>query len=218
MKKTYPITSVIAVGLVQVATVGEFISAAKANRENVFSTAHFVKQTLLSDPEKKVIPTSDPQLVIDYVNKLDPVVVNTVSDDYHQRLKDVYEKENVTYKEISMVVSALAFFNNPKMPNSNYKEMIANSNFIGKLKQRDKFFVKLLKEMSKHEYWIYKFITRDGSLGYFFKNDKLGVTQGECFLFKGTPISHEEDRYDKVPVTKFNRIAHVENYGSKTGE
>ena len=66
--------------------------------------------------------------------------------------------------------------------------------------------------------FVYKFISRDGDLGFFFKGEKLDLTPGDCFMFKGTPIDHSEDRYDKVPITKFNRIAHIENHGSKTGE
>ena len=33
-------------------------------------------------------------------------------------------------------------------------------------------------------------------------------------MFKGTPIEHNLDKFDSVPVTKFNRISFMENYGN----
>ena len=106
------------------------------------------------------------------------------------------------------------------MPSSEYTKLIADSQHFGELKGRDNFFVKLLKDTYLHqqECYVYKFITREGNLGFFFKGEKLDIESGDCFLFKGTPIEHGIDRFDKVPITKFNRIAHVENYGRSSIE
>ena len=220
MNKTYSVKSVVMLGLKFVKEHG-FVSVSDARAKEIFSTSHYVKHALLDDPLDRLPnwkSSKEVDEVIEYVQTYNSSSNNPTAGDYYEKLIEVYHKLEVTYKEVAMVVSALAFFNNPKLPSSDYNDMIANSKYIGELKERDNFFVKLLKEMPKQDYWIYKFITRDGSLGYFFKNDKLDVVQGNCFLFKGTPIEHAEDRYDKVPCTKFNRIAHVEDYGNKIGD
>ena len=218
--ETYPIKHVIALGLKTVTDEGDFISSANANVRGIFSTAHLVKQALTEGAQNLIAEFSEVDKVVDYVNNFDPLVNNNTAGDYYDRLKEVYAKDEVSYKEVAMVVSALAFFNNPKLPSSDYRDMITNSKYIGELKSRDNFFVKLLKEtyLQTQNCFVYKFISRDGDLGFFFKGEKLDLTPGDCFMFKGTPIDHSEDRYDKVPITKFNRIAHIENHGSKTGE
>tara|TARA_Y100000593_G_C4277004_1_gene320642 strand:- start:479 stop:1186 length:708 start_codon:yes stop_codon:yes gene_type:complete len=160
--------------------------------------------------------TTDVLKVIDFVNHLTPPRGTTRTGlDYYERLQALYDKETVGTKDIGMVISALSFFNNPRMSQERYREMIEDSEHFGTLRNRDEFFVKLLKDsyLTGKNCYVYKFITRHGNLGFFFKNDKLSVSPGECFLFKGTPIEHTLDNYDKVPITKFNRVVFLENHG-----
>ena len=214
--ETYPLTQVVSLGLKIVADEGDFVSSSNANQRGIFSTAHLVKQSLVTNPGYKMTGIGNPYEVMEYVKNLTPPTdVTRTGRDYYDRLKEVYQKDDVTYKEVAMVVSALAFFNNPKMSSNDYQDLIGNSKYIGELKKRDNFFVKLLNEtfLRKQNCFVYKFITRDGDLGFFFKGKALDITSGDCFLFKGTPIEHSVSSYDKVPTTKFNRVAFLENHG-----
>ena len=222
----YPLKTVVALGVLMMNKHG-YMSVSDAKQKNqttstTFSTAQHVKSILHSGKDWDMdVDVDKVEDVISYVyNLVPPNQTTRTGRDYYEKLVKVYSKPEVKYEEIGMVVSALAFFNNPKVSNSDYRDMIVNSKYIGELKNRDNFFVKLLKEtfLQQQNCYVYKFITREGDLGFFFKEEKLDLISGDCFMFKGTPIEHKEDRYDKVPCTKFNRVAHVKNFGSKTGE
>ena len=216
----YPLKTVVALG-VQMMNEHGYMSVADAKQRNIpsGSTSDRVKSLLDSPKDWDMdVDVDKVEDVISYVYQLVPPNQTTrIGRDYYEKLVKVYSKPEVKYEEVALVLSALSFFNNPKVPDSDYIKLIENSKHFGKLRKRDNFFVKLLKDtyLQQQECFVYKFITREGNLGFFFKGEKLDLTPGDCFLFRGTPIEHSEDRFDKVPVTKFNRIAHVENHGAK---
>ena len=220
----YPLKVVVALGIQMMDDHGYMsVADAKQNKHTTFSTAQQVKSILHSSKDWDMgVDVDKVEEVVSYVYQLvPPDNISSTGKEYYDRLTEVYSKPEVKYEEVGLVVSALSFFNNPKMPSSEYTKLISHSKHFGKLKHRDNFFVKLLKEthiQSHDDYYVYKFITREGNLGFFFKGDKLTIKPGECFLFKGTPIEHNIDRYDKVPITKFNRIAFLENHGTRIGE
>ena len=114
-------------------------------------------------------------------------ISNRTGEEYYARLKRVYSQDEVKYEEVGMVVSALSFFNNPKMPSSEYTKLIADSQHFGELKGRDNFFVKLVQHTYLHqqECYVYKFITREGNLGFFFKGVKqIQEILNECKVRK----------------------------------
>jgi hypothetical protein len=91
--------------------------------------------------------------------------------------------------------------------------------YIGKIKKRGDFFVKLLKvnyndKLGCH---IYNVKDRKGNLGLFFSNDSpsdLGLALEDCFLARMTPKRHSVSNYHGGKETVFNRIKVLENVGS----
>ena len=204
-----------------------YVSRNKSAELNVPSTAEKVviasnEPMPITDHNQWITDSirSEVTKVIEFVKKY-PITSDTSDNlvEYFMRIKSAYntpESTTVTKKEIPLIVSALGFYNNQKMTSDDYQNLIKNSVYIGEVKKRDNFFVKLIKSsyIQKDNYWIYKFITREGNLGYFFRGTELPIQLGDCFMFKGTPIEHNLDRFDSVPVTKFNRISFMENYGN----
>jgi len=98
-------------------------------------------------------------------------------------------------------------------------EGMLSKEYIGKIKARDDFFVKLLRvnyntSLGCH---IYNVKDRKGNLGIFFSNDSpgdLGLNIEDCFLARMTPKRHSVSKYHGGKETVFNRIKVLENVGS----
>lgn len=99
------------------------------------------------------------------------------------------------------------------------KAAASASEYIGKLKKRDEFFVKLVavnysQNVGCH---IFKVMDRKGNLGVFFSSagpDEMGVKVSECFLAKMTPKRHSVNDYHGGKETIFNRVKVVQNVGA----
>ena len=98
-------------------------------------------------------------------------------------------------------------------------EGMLSKEYIGEIKKRDDFFVKLLKvnynaSLGCH---IYNVKDQKGNLGLFFSNDSpadLGLSLDDCFLARMTPKRHTVSNYHGGKETVFNRIKILDNVGS----
>ena len=91
-----------------------------------------------------------------------------------------------------------------------------NSEFMGKVKQRAEFFVKLVERnySDRMDCYIYKVKDRDGNLGVFFSNDDKVAGVNDCFLAKMTPKRHSVSSYHGGKETVFNRVKVLQNVGA----
>jgi hypothetical protein len=96
------------------------------------------------------------------------------------------------------------------------KKAASNSDYIGSLKKRAEFFVKLVGKTYSDNVgcYIYKVKDRKGNLGVFFSNDSDMANVGECFLAKMTPKRHSVSDYHGGKETVFNRVKVVQNVGA----
>jgi hypothetical protein len=98
-------------------------------------------------------------------------------------------------------------------------EGMLSKEYIGEIKKRGDFFVKLLRvnyndNLGCH---IYNVKDRKGNLGLFFSSDSpgdLGLSVEDCFLARMTPKRHSVSNYHGGKETVFNRIKVLQNVGS----
>ena len=95
-------------------------------------------------------------------------------------------------------------------------EAASTSKYMGKIKQRAEFFVKVvaIKYSPNIGCHIYNIKDRKGNLGVFFSNDSDLANVGECFLAKMTPKRHSVSDYHGGKETVFNRVKVVQNVGA----
>ena len=104
---------------------------------------------------------------------------------------------------------------NWKKKQDDLKAASADSEYIGKLKKRAEFFVKLTgKKYSDYSgCYIYNIKDRKGNLGVFFSSDSELAKVNDCFLAKMTPKRHSVSEYHGGKETIFNRVVVVQNVG-----
>lgn len=224
----YPLNRVVSAALIAVDNAsGEYISAKKAEEDGKESTAYAIKKILLRDTCKGPTTKSiDDKLenaneIIDWVRNINHVP-NGTDINYWANLQMEFKDEQTS--KVGVVGSALQFYNRTLAIES-YKELIKGSKYIGDLRKRGTFFIKLVTKLHKNEgdpnttqtvdssYFVYKGITREGSLVLFFDSTDHPVEIGDCFLFEGYVKDHKICNYDKVPLTQMNRIKFLENHG-----
>ena len=95
-------------------------------------------------------------------------------------------------------------------------ESASSSEYMGSVKKRAEFFVKLIgkKYSDNVGCYIYNVRDRKGNLGVFFSNDSSLADINECFLAKMTSKRHSVNVYHGGKETVFNRIKVVENVGA----
>jgi len=96
---------------------------------------------------------------------------------------------------------------------------LLSKEYIGEIKKRGDFFVKLLRVNYNNNLGchIYNVKDRKGNLGLFFSSDSpadLGLALEDCFLARMTPKRHSVSNYHGGKETVFNRIKVLENVGS----
>lgn len=108
---------------------------------------------------------------------------------------------------------------NWKKKQDDLKAASANSDYIGKLKKRAEFFVKLIgkKYSDNVGCYIYNVKDRKGNLGVFFSSDSDLAEVNDCFLAKMTPKRHSVNDYHGGKETVFNRVKVVDNVGRPSG-
>ena len=96
------------------------------------------------------------------------------------------------------------------------EEAAEDSEYMGKLKARAEFFVKLVgkKYSDNVGCYIYKVKDRKGNLGVFFSSDSGLAELNDCILAKMTPKRHSVSDYHGGKETVFNRVKVVRNVGS----
>jgi len=98
-----------------------------------------------------------------------------------------------------------------------FKEAHKGSEFMGTLKKRGEFFVKLIEvvPVSNRGFKVNKVVDRTGNMGVIICDINASIAEkGECFLFKGTPVGQEISTYTGVKETRFNRIKVLNNVGA----
>lgn len=98
------------------------------------------------------------------------------------------------------------------------KEAASTSEYIGKLKSRAEFFVKLVGKKYNDNIGCYIYNVKDqkGNLGVFFSSDADLAKVDDCFLAKMTPKRHSVSDYHGGKETVFNRVKVVQNVGAPT--
>jgi len=96
------------------------------------------------------------------------------------------------------------------------KEAASTSEYIGKLKSRAEFFVKLVGKKYSDNIGCYIYNVKDqkGNLGVFFSSDADLAKLEDCFLAKMTPKRHSVNNYHGGKETVFNRVKVVQNVGA----
>ena len=96
------------------------------------------------------------------------------------------------------------------------KEAASTSEYIGKLKSRAEFFVKLVGKKYSDNIGCYIYNVKDqkGNLGVFFSSDSDLAKLEDCFLAKMTPKRHSVNNYHGGKETVFNRVKVVQNVGA----
>jgi hypothetical protein len=93
----------------------------------------------------------------------------------------------------------------------------ASSNWVGTLRQRAEFFVKLTNKTWVERYgsYIYNIVTKEGNIGSFFSTNDFSLNVGDCFVMKATPKGHVVSSWHGGKETQFNRVVINEVIGQK---
>ena len=98
------------------------------------------------------------------------------------------------------------------------EESLKTLDYIGTLKEKGEFFVKLVKIIEKGDYKIHRIVDRNGNRGFFYNFNGSEINENECFLMKATVARHTISTYDSGKDTYFNRVTVIINHGSKNEE
>ena len=107
---------------------------------------------------------------------------------------------------------------NREMKMAEAKESASTSEYMGSVKTRAEFFVKLVQKTYSDNAgcYIYKVKDRKGNLGVFFSSDSALAEINECFLAKMTPKRHSVSDFHGGKETVFKRVKVVQNVGAST--
>ena len=96
------------------------------------------------------------------------------------------------------------------------KEAASTSEYMGSVKKRAEFFVKLVDKKYSDSIGCYIYNVKDqkGNLGVFFSSDADLAKLEDCFLAKMTPKRHSVNNYHGGKETVFNRVKVVQNVGA----
>jgi len=117
---------------------------------------------------------------------------------------------------IACVYSTMERAANSEVKKAEAKEAASNSAYMGSIKKRAEFFVKLIgkKYSDNVGCYIYKVKDQKGNLGVFFSSDADLAKVEDCFLAKMTPKRHSVNDYHGGKETVFNRVKVVQNVGA----
>ena len=126
---------------------------------------------------------------------------------------------NVTTSDFGFIACVWSTMEREKARETKKQEQITaaeKSEFMGKVKQRAEFFVKLVERnySDRMDCYIYKVKDRKGNLGVFFSNDDKVANVNDCFLAKMTPKRHSVSSYHGGKETVFNRVKVLQNVGA----
>lgn len=117
---------------------------------------------------------------------------------------------------VACVYSTMDRAANREVKKAEAKESASASEYMGSVKKRAEFFVKLVQKTYSDNVgcYIYKVKDQKGNLGVFFSSDSAMAEVNDCFLAKMTPKRHSVSDYHGGKETVFNRVKVVQNVGS----
>tara|TARA_Y100000034_G_C6899879_1_gene415788 strand:+ start:715 stop:1386 length:672 start_codon:yes stop_codon:yes gene_type:complete len=200
------------------------MSKSMAKTTNQTSTADIVKDQLFNHPDKIWAKN---QLATDVVQWMLNKSVSPVNS-FMTRAKQVVETGNMggsaegTIRPTDMVWLAPLFSAYSKEQDKAERDSklvseYSQSEYMGELKVRAEFFLKVLESVSvpNRGFLVNRVVDRNGNVGVIFSNEKI-AEEKECILIKATPVRHEVSNFTKLKETTFNRIKILRNVGAAT--
>jgi len=192
------------------------------------STAVILGRWLQADPEvcaETMIPedTQQAKKALVWLSRLSPTTEFNLSlkkllSGGYSRVKDG-EITKSDFGFVACVYSTMTRDQEKKKARAEAEDAGLKSNeYIGTIKKRDDFFVKLMKIGYSQNFGchVYNVVDRKGNLGSFFSNDSpeaLGLSLNDCFLARMTPKRQERSSYHGGKETQFNRVKVLQNVG-----
>lgn len=141
------------------------------------------------------------------------------TNDFGRKIAGIATQDKIREKDIPFIVYASDTKRRAEEKEKSDKviaEHSKQSEYIGTLKKRDDFFMKLVKIVYSKNYqcYIHLMVDRTSNIGIVWKDDKMAEVS-ECILFRGTPVKHYYNDTGEYKTTKFNRVNLLKNYGSK---
>jgi len=230
LKGTHQLSQVLAIGVQVVQDTGNFVSKKDASVFPAVSTAETVKNVLESTDQtfannalgkqaNQIVATQIQEFVENWHWKgfgSGASVNPSVNLDYITNLKSVFKNSTVTDREIPIAISAIGVFDRENQKEE-IKAIYADSEYVGELKKREKFFLKVIERRTPSTGgYLYKCITRERNLVHFFSQHEFAIPIeiGDCVLVNATVVEHKKSKYDHDnKTTRINRVTIIENYG-----
>ena len=228
LKGTHQLTQVLAIGVQVVQDTGNFVSKKDASVFPSVSTAETVKNVLQSSDQTFANDAIGKQANQIVVSQIQEFVENwqwrgfgrsstvTNASEYATSLKGVFQNSTITDREIPIAISAIGVFDREQQKQQ-IKEIYADSEYVGELKKREKFFLKVIERRQPSTGgYLYKCITRERNLVHFFSKHEFAIPIeiGDCVLVNATVVEHKKSKYDHDnKTTRINRVTIIENYG-----
>ena len=224
LKGTHYLQHVLAVGVQVVQDTGNFVSKKDASVFPSVATSETVTNILLADDQTFASSAIQKPANKDLAQKIANFVENwkwqgfgsNVNSDYVTNLKGVFKNSTVTDKQIPIAISAIGVYDREKQKEE-IKAIYAESEYVGELKKREKFFLKVIERRQPSTGgYLYKCITRERNLVHFFSQHEFAIPIeiGDCVLGNATVVEHKKSKYDHDnKTTRINRVTIIENYG-----
>ena len=224
LKGTHYLQHVLAIGVQVVQDTGSFVSKKDATAFPSVATAETVKNILLADDQTFARSAIQKPANRDLAQKIFDFVENywwqgfgkNNNSDYISNLKSVFQNSTVTDSQIPIAISAIGVYDREKQKEE-IKAIYAESEYVGELKKREKFFLKVIERRQPSTGgYLYKCITRERNLVHFFSRHDyaISIEIGDCVLVNATVVEHKKSKYDHDnKTTRINRVTIIENYG-----
>jgi len=224
LKGTHYLQHVLAIGVQVVQDTGNFVSKKDATEISTVATSETVTDILLADDQTFANSAIQKPANKDLAHKISEFVENwkwqgfgsNSESDYVTNLKSVFKNSTVTDREIPIAISAIGVYDREKQKEE-IKAIYAESEYVGELKKREKFFLKVIERRTPSTGgYLYKCITRELNLVHFFSRHEFAVSIeiGDCVLVNATVVEHKRSVYEHDnKTTRINRVTIIENYG-----
>ncbi len=224
LKGTHYLQHVLAIGVQVVQDTGNFVSKTDATTSPTIATAETVENILLADDQTFASSAIQKPANKDLAHKISEFVENwkwqgfggNNESDYVTNLKSVFKNSTVTDREIPIAISAIGVYDREKQKEE-IKAIYAESEYVGELKKREKFFLKVIERRTPSTGgYLYKCITRERNLVHFFSRHDyaIAIEIGDCVLVNATVVEHKRSVYEHDnKTTRMNRVTIIENYG-----
>jgi len=224
LKGTHYLQHVLAIGVQVVQDTGSFVSKKDATEISTVATSETVTDILLADDQTFANSAIQKPANRDLAQKIFDFVENywwkgfgkNNNSDYISTLKGVFQNSTITDNQIPIAISAIGVYDREKQKEE-IKAIYANSEYVGELKKREKFFLKVIERRQPSTGgYLYKCITRERNLVHFFSRHDyaISIEIGDCVLVNATVVEHKRSVYEHDnKTTRINRVTIIENYG-----